>query len=96
VAVRPPATPEWGIPFQRNRYDEHDRTFSRKRVFLFRENGHISGAAIFTIQNLAGELSSFHQWGILEQSTGYALSAKKHINCNGNRYGCWWAASPSW
>ncbi|END7901369.1 hypothetical protein AB8U49_11740 [Escherichia coli] len=42
---------------------------------------------IFTIQNLVGEFFSFPQWGILEQSTGYALPAKKHINCNGNRYG---------
>ncbi|EFB2468889.1 hypothetical protein FD942_25310 [Escherichia coli] len=44
---------------------------------------------ISTIQNLEGEFSSFPQWGILEQSTGYALPAKKHINCNGNRYGRW-------
>jgi len=34
-----PATPEWGIPFQRNRYDEHDRTFSRKRCDLHHRNG---------------------------------------------------------
>ncbi|WP_206748758.1 hypothetical protein, partial [Escherichia coli] len=60
--------------FQRNRYDEHDRTFSRKRVFLFRENGHISGAAIFTIQNLEGEFPPMGDSGTIN---GLRLTSKK-------------------
>ncbi|NUH56263.1 hypothetical protein HUK76_21685 [Citrobacter portucalensis] len=31
---------------------------------------------ISTIQNLAGEFSSLHQWGIVKESMGYALPAK--------------------